>query len=76
MSRRGSPYDNAFAESFLKMLKHEEVNLQEYENYDDAYQNIREFIEKVYNSKRLHSSIGYMTPDECEKNAFLCAKIA
>lgn len=67
MSRRGNPYDNAFAESFMKTLKHEEVNLQEYMDYDDAYQNIRTFIEEVYNAKRLHSSIGYMAPNEYEK---------
>ena len=67
MSRRGNPYDNAFAESFIKTLKHEEVNLQEYMNFDDAYQNIRTFIEEVYNAKRLHSSIGYLSPNEYEK---------
>lgn len=67
MSRKGNPYDNAFAESFIKTLKHEGVNLQEYMDYDDAYQNIRTFIEEVYNAKRLHSSIGYLSPNEYEK---------
>ena len=67
MSRRGNPYDNAYAESFMKTLKHEEVNLQEYMDFDDAYQNIRTFIEEVYNTKRLHSSIGYLSPNEYEK---------
>jgi len=67
MSRKGNPYDNAFAESFIKTLKHEEVNLQEYMSFNDAYQNIRTFIEEVYNTKRLHSSIGYLSPNEYEK---------
>lgn len=67
MSRKGNPYDNAFAESFIKTLKYEEVYLKEYETFDEAYQNIQEFIEDVYNQKRIHSSIGYKTPDEYEK---------
>ena len=67
MSRKGNPYDNAFAESFIKTLKHEEVHLKEYETFNEAYQNIQQFIEDVYNQKRIHSSIGYKTPDEYEK---------
>lgn len=67
MSRRGNPYDNAFAESFMKTLKYEEVHMKEYQNYNDAYENIRTFIEETYNMKRLHSSIGYMSPNEYEK---------
>lgn len=73
MSRRGNPYDNAYAESFMKTLKYDEVHMQEYMNFDDAYRNIRTFIEEVYNAKRLHSSIGYTTPNECEKRANLSA---
>jgi transposase InsO family protein len=73
MSRRGNPYDNAFAESFMKTLKHEEVNLQEYVDFDDAYRNIQTFIEDMYNAKRLHSGIGYTTPNECETRANLSA---
>lgn len=67
MSRRGNPYDNAFAESFIKTLKYEEVYLKEYDSFTDAYRNIEEFIEAVYNEKRIHSSIGYKTPNEYEK---------
>jgi len=67
MSRKGNPYDNAFAESFMKTIKAEEVYLKEYETFDQAYNNIKEFIEVVYNKKRLHSSIGYVPPDEFEK---------
>jgi len=67
MSRRGNPYDNAFAESFMKTLKHEEVSLWEYETMADVVERIPYFIEEVYNRKRLHSSIGYMPPEEYEQ---------
>lgn len=67
MSRRGNPYDNAYAESFMKTFKYEEVHTQEYQDYDDAYQNIETFIEKIYNETRLHSKIGYLPPNEYEK---------
>ena len=67
MSRKGNPYDNAFAESFIKTLKCEEVYLNEYGTFNDALTNIDRFIEEVYNSKRLHSSIGYKSPNNFEK---------
>lgn len=67
MSRKGNPYDNAFAESFMKTLKYEEVLLNEYETFKEAVENIERFIEGVYNQKRLHSSIGYKPPIEYEK---------
>jgi len=66
MSRTGNPYDNAFAESFIKTLKYEEVYLWEYETFDEAHENIKKFLEIVYNKKRIHSSIGYVTPEEFE----------
>ena len=66
MSAKGSPYDNAFIESFFKSLKAEEVYLWEYETYSDVTDRIPYFIEDVYNSKRLHSSLGYMPPEEFE----------
>jgi len=62
MSRKGNCYDNAKAESFFKTIKTEEINLNEYESYEEAKLNIARFIEGVYNQKRLHSSIGYMAP--------------
>jgi len=67
MSRKGNPYDNAFAESFIKTLKYEEVYLSEYRTFGEAYENIEQFIEIVYNQKRLHSSIGYRPPMEFEE---------
>jgi transposase InsO family protein len=66
MSRKGNPYDNARAESFIKTLKSEEVHLWEYETMEDVQKRIPYFIEAVYNKKRLHSSLGYLPPDEFE----------
>jgi putative transposase len=66
MSAVGNPYDNAKAESFFKTLKQEEVYLKEYNSFADAQQNLTLFIEKVYNEKRLHSSLGYLPPAEFE----------
>ena len=67
MSRKGNPYDNAMAESFMKTFKTEEVYLNDYSTVSEAASNFHQFIEIVYNSKRLHSSLGYLTP--CEKEA-------
>ena len=67
MSSKGCPVDNAFAESFFGSLKVEEVYMWEYKNYEDAAERLPYFIEEVYNKKRLHSSIGYMPPEEFEK---------
>jgi len=66
MSAKGNPYDNAQAESFMKTLKVEEVYLAEYRNATDAASRIGEFIDKVYNKKRLHSALGYVPPAEYE----------
>jgi transposase InsO family protein len=66
MARRGNPYDNAKAESFIKTLKQEEVYLWEYQTYADVLKRIPFFIEKVYNQKRLHSALGYLPPNEFE----------
>jgi transposase InsO family protein len=67
MSRRGNPYDNAFAESFIKTLKYEEVHLNDYESFADAHESIERFLEDVYNHKRLHSALGYRPPAEFEQ---------
>jgi putative transposase len=62
MSRTGNPYDNAKAESFMKTLKAEEVYLHQYRDQEEVRTSIQRFIEEVYNRKRLHSSIGYLSP--------------
>ncbi len=66
MSRSGNPYDNAICESFMKTLKYEEVYRQEYRDLVEARASIEQFIEKVYNGKRLHSALGYRPPVEFE----------
>jgi transposase InsO family protein len=68
MSRKGNPYDNAACESFMKTLKHEEVHRNEYRDLADAYAQIGEFLESVYNQRRLHSALGYVPPAEFEQN--------
>lgn len=67
MSRKGNPYDNALAESFLKTLKYEQVYREEYRDLADAYASIGAFIEVVYNQRRLHSALGYLPPAEFEQ---------
>jgi transposase InsO family protein len=66
MSRKGNPWDNAACESFMKTLKYEEVLRNEYRDLAEARASIREFLEKVYNQKRLHSALGYLPPVEFE----------
>jgi len=75
MSGKGNAYDNAFAESFMKTLKVEEVYLNEYNTFEEAYRNIEQFIEEVYNKKRLHSGIGYLPPEEFEQEILNRSKI-
>lgn len=66
MSRKANPYDNAWAESFMRILKYEEIYLSEYETYEDVIGRLPHFIEEIYNRKRIHSAIGYLTPEEFE----------
>ena len=66
MSRKGNPYDNAYAESFIKTLKSEKVHLWEYRTMEDVQKRIPYFIEDVYNHKRLHFAIGYLPRCEYE----------
>jgi putative transposase len=68
MSRKGNPWDNAACESFMKTLKYEEVLRNEYRDLAEARASIREFLEKIYNHKRLHSALGYVPPAEFERN--------
>lgn len=69
MSRRGNPYDNALAESFMKTLKTEEVPLGDYRDQADAEARLANFLEEVYNRRRLHSSLGYLSPEQFELRA-------
>jgi putative transposase len=68
MSRSGNPYDNAACESFMKTLKYEEVYRQEYRDLAEARASVGQFIEKIYNGKRLHSALGYRPPVEFERS--------
>ncbi len=70
MSAKGTPRDNAQAERLFRTLKEEEVYLHEYETFEESKQSIGQFIEAVYNEKRLHSALGYRPPNEFEQ---LCA---
>lgn len=67
MARKGNPYDNAVAESFMKTLKYEEVYLWDYRSVEDVKERIPHFIQEVYNQKRLHSALGYCPPNEFEQ---------
>ena len=69
MSRPANPYDNASCESFIKTLKREEIYANEYENLEHLHDHVEEFIERYYNHKRLHSALGYCSPDEFEEQA-------
>lgn len=66
MGRKGNPYDNAYAESFFKTLKHDEIYMYEYKTMRDVFERLPHFLEQVYNRRRLHSSLGYVPPEEYE----------
>jgi transposase InsO family protein len=66
MSRPANPYDNASCESFIKTLKREEIYANKYRDLEDLHSHIEEFIDGYYNQRRLHSALGYQTPEEFE----------
>jgi putative transposase len=69
MSRPAKPYDNASCESFMKTLKREEIHANQYDDLEHLRANIAEFIEQYYNRQRLHSALGYRSPEEFEQQA-------
>ena len=69
MSRPANPYDNASCESFMKTLKREEIYANKYDNLEHLQANIEEFIEQYYNRQRLHSALGYRSPEEFERES-------
>lgn len=66
MAEVGQPTQNGYAERLLRTIKEEEVDLSDYEDYDQAYQQIGRFLDDVYMRKRVHSSLNYLTPLEFE----------
>ena len=69
MSRPANPYDNASCESFMKTLKREEIYANDYRDLEHLFANIEAFIERYYNRLRLHSALGYRSPEEFEREA-------
>lgn len=66
MAAVGEAWQNGYAERLMRTIKEEEVDLSEYRNFEEAYEQIGEFLEEVYTKKRIHSSLGYLTPMEFE----------
>ncbi len=66
-SRKGNPYDNAFVESFFKTLKTNAVDLRKYRDIWDVLDHVPEFIDDVYNERRVHSALDYVSPNEFEE---------
>jgi putative transposase len=67
MAEVGQAWQNGYAERLMRTIKEEEVDLSEYRNFAEAYEQIERFLEDVYMKKRIHSSLGYLTPEEYEK---------
>jgi transposase InsO family protein len=68
MSRTGNPYDNARCESFIRTLKQEEIYTREYRDRADLQAHMAEFLEQYYNRQRLHSALGYRSPEQFENS--------
>jgi putative transposase len=67
MAEVGAAWQNGYAERLMRTIKEEEVDLSEYSDYADALKHIRRFLDEVYMLKRIHSSLGYLTPAEFEQ---------
>ena len=68
MSRPANPYDNAACERFMRTLKQEEIYCTEYRDLEDLRRHMEQFIDQYYNRQRLHSALGYQTPEEFERS--------
>ena len=66
MAEVGAAWQNGYAERLMRTIKEEEVDLSEYRNFAEAYEQIGRFLDEVYSRKRIHSSLGYLTPSEYE----------
>lgn len=76
MADVGAAWQNGYAERLIRTIKEEEVDLNEYEDYHEAYQQIGQFLEDLYRRKRVHSSLGYLTPAEFETQWHLASAVA
>jgi putative transposase len=68
MAAVGKPEENGYAERLMRTIKEEEVALTEYQDFTDARRQLGRFLDAVYNRKRIHSSLGYLTPEEFEQH--------
>jgi putative transposase len=75
MGRPANPYDNASCESFMKTLKREEIYTNKYDDLDHLRVNVEEFIEQYYNRLRLHSALGYRSPEEFEQETGIASSV-
>ena len=67
MASVGEPEENGYAERLMRTIKEEEIDLSEYEDFAAALRQLGRFLDDVYNIKRIHSSLGYLTPSEFEQ---------
>ena len=67
MAGVGKAYENGSAERLMRTIKEEEVTLSDYRNFNEVYKRIEELLEEIYMKKRIHSSLGYLTPSEFEE---------